>query len=151
MFLHLSVILFTGGCLPRGYFAQGVGFLPRRDVCPGRGVCPGGGRHSSQADTPPGQTPRADPSPGRHLLCPVHAGIHLPPCTVHAGIQSTSGRYVSYWNAYLLLNYFNVVGTVVDNVSLISKKWITSKFWSFHYSYQMGKDSTMKFLQYSNF
>ena len=31
---------------------------------------------------PPGQTP--------------------PPCPVHAGIWSTSGRYASYWNTYLL-------------------------------------------------
>ena len=55
MFLHLSVILFTGGALSH---------TP--------------GRH------PPGQTP---------------------PCAVHAGIRSTSGRYASYWNAILLTRF----------------------------------------------
>ena len=32
--------------------------------------------------------------PGRH-----------PPCAVHAGIQSTSGQYASYWNAILLTRF----------------------------------------------
>ena len=45
-------------------------------------------------------------------LCQVHAVIHnplpsacwdTPPGTVYAGIWSTSGRYASYWNAYLSL------------------------------------------------
>ena len=40
------------------------------------------------ADTTPGQTPTwADA-----------------PCAVHAGIQSTSGRYASHWNAFLFEN-----------------------------------------------
>ena len=39
------------------------------------------------ADTPP---PRANIPPDRHPLCAVHAGI-----------RSTSGRYASYWNAFL--------------------------------------------------
>ena len=34
-----------------------------------------------------------------------------PPCTVHAGIRSTSGRYKSHWNAYLLFK-INVVDLV---------------------------------------
>ena len=62
------------------------------------------GRHPLDRH-PPGQTPP----------CPVHAGIHTPLaqcmlrytplCTMHAGIPSTSGRYASYWNAYLLCNF----------------------------------------------
>ena len=60
------------------------------------------GRHPSSADTPSGQTPS----------CPVDTRIHPPTqcmlgytpfCTVHAGIRSTSGRYASYWNAFLLV------------------------------------------------
>ena len=34
-------------------------------------------------------------------LFPVHAGIHIHLCAVHAGIRSTSGRYASHWNAFL--------------------------------------------------
>ena len=40
--------------------------------------------------------------PGRH-----------PPCAVHAGIQSTSGRYASYWNAILF--YANSLFLIGDN------------------------------------
>ena len=79
------------------------------------------GRH------PPGQTP-----PGQTHPCPVHAGIHTPlpsacwdthppaqcmlgytpPCPVHDGIRSTSRRYASYWNTFLLLSVFclNILG-----------------------------------------
>ena len=40
---------------------------------------------------PPGQAPpHADTLLSRH-----------PPCTVHAGIRSTRGRYASHWNAFL--------------------------------------------------
>ena len=42
--------------------------------------------------------------PGQTLPCPMHAGIHTPPRAVHAGIRSTSGRYASYWNAFLFLD-----------------------------------------------
>ena len=50
MFLHVSVILFTGGCLLRGVVsAPGGCLLPRGCVCSLGGVCsggsvPGGGR-----------------------------------------------------------------------------------------------------------
>ena len=57
MFLHLSVILFTGGF-----------------------VCGPLGGHP-----PPGQTT---------------------PSAVHAGIRSTSGRYASYWYAFLFVHQF---------------------------------------------
>ena len=50
-------------------------------VCPGGGVC-----LTACWDAPPGQTP---------------------PCAVHAGIRSTSGRYASYWNAILLRMHFD--------------------------------------------
>ena len=67
MFLHLSVILFTGGL----------------SVSVHAGIHPPG-RHQTPllADTPhPGKHP-----PGQTPPCPVHAGIHTP-CPVHAGIN----------------------------------------------------------------
>ena len=102
MFLHLSdsllVILFTGG----GVTASG----------PGEGCLPSP-LADPWADTPsPRQTPpghslgRYPPPPSRHppwadTSRPVHAVIHTPH-PVHAGIRSTSRRYASYWNVYLL-------------------------------------------------
>ena len=91
MFSQVSVILFTGGhwgC---------VADTPETDT-------------PSLGQTPSGQTSHS-PYPvhaGTHLHCPVYAGIHTP-CPVHAGIHPTptgghcSGRYASYWNAFLLL------------------------------------------------
>ena len=76
MFLHLSVILFTGGCLPLP--------LPWSDTPMGRH--PLLGRHP----------------PGRHTPAKCMLGF-TPLCAVHAGIRSTSGRYASYWNAFLLV------------------------------------------------
>ena len=60
-----------------------------------------------QAGTPPRQvhpqagtgTPRHLHPLGRYTPWQVH-----PPSSVHAGIGSTSGRYASYWNAFLLEN-----------------------------------------------
>ena len=75
MFLHLSVILFTGG------FATHT-------------------HTHTHTQTPPHH--------GRHP--PPWADTHTPgqshPCAVHAVIRSTSGRYASYWNAFLLLKFF---------------------------------------------
>ena len=65
IFLHLSVILFTGGGLP--------------------------GKVPTRAGTPPGRyTPRQVP-------------LRQVPPAMHAGLRSTSGRYASYWNAFLLI------------------------------------------------
>ena len=60
MFLHLSVILFTGG----GISVQGVS---KGGLCPREGLCPGG-------------------------LCQGKPPVRTVTC----------GRYVSYWNAFLL-------------------------------------------------
>ena len=64
IFLHLSVILFTGG---GGSASVHAGIQP---------APPPGSRHPPGADTPPRE---AD-----------------------SGIRSISGRYASYWNAFLL-------------------------------------------------
>ena len=58
------------------------------------------------ADTPPGKTPSWAHTPpwahlpGRHPPAQCMLG-YTHPCPVHAGIHSTSGKYVSYWNAFL--------------------------------------------------
>ena len=82
IFLHLSVILFTGGCLPQcilGYHT------PQEQTPPGsrspqeqthppgadtirEQTCPPGSRHTSQEQTPPGSRhPQADTPPGSRL------------------------------------------------------------------------------------
>ena len=101
-YVFTGVCLSTGGCLPHCV----LGYIPL-------------------GQTPPGQTYPWVDTVGQTLpsacwdthtpLCPVHAGIHLPaqcmlrytPCTVHAGIQSTSGQYAFHWNAFLSSNEFN--------------------------------------------
>ena len=117
MFLHVSVILFTGGCLPHTPWAD----TPRAGTHPGQtppaqcmlgytptpcpvhaGIDP---LPSACRDTPPHSLPSAcwDRPPAQCMLgytptpCPVHAGIDpLPsacrdtpptPCPVHAGID----------------------------------------------------------------
>ena len=93
MFLHVSVILFTGG-------VSGQGELPQAGRTPWAGRNP----PPDQADPPkppprPGRPPqiRQTPPPGRH---PPRPGRH-PPREAESGIRSTSGRYASYWNAFL--------------------------------------------------
>ena len=94
MFLQLSVILFTGG----------GGWLPLVWGCVSA---------TPWADTPhwadpPWQRPPPQDrhSLGRHPLglhpLPVHVWIHTPPCALHAGMRSTSRRYASHFNAFLL-------------------------------------------------
>ena len=110
IFLHLSVILFTGGvCLnacwdtspPRSRHPPGPGrHQPPRDQAdpprPGR-TPPGPGRPPSPQtrQAPPPQTRQTPPGPGRHPPPP-------PPREADSSIRSTSCRYVSYWNAFLL-------------------------------------------------
>ena len=66
--------------------------------------------------------------PQGECLSPLHAGIHAPPprqtppgqtppCPVHAGIRSTSGRYASHWNAFLVND---VVSQWLTFITLIS-------------------------------
>ena len=90
MFLQASVILSTGGvCLSAFWDAS----PPARDQRPT--PLPPGIRDPppDQADPPPG--------PGRHP-----PGPETPP-EADASIRSMSGRYASYWNAFLLVNEFS--------------------------------------------
>ena len=68
------------------------------------------GRHP-QEDTLPGQTPPCPVHTGIHTLCSVHARIHTPQTDnppmlracwdTHPPSSHCSGRYASYWNAFL--------------------------------------------------
>ena len=86
MFLHLSVILFTGGkCTPPGRH-----HFPPVDTPFPRQTPPG--RH-----TPPGQTlPGKHPNLGRHPLPHLRDG-------------HCSGLYTSYWNAFLFVLFLTLV------------------------------------------
>ena len=61
-------------------------------------------RHPPGADTPPEQThpPGPDTPQSRH----AHTPRPDTPPEADSGIRSTSGRYASYWNAFLLLTVF---------------------------------------------
>ena len=83
-----------GGCLPKGML--GYTHPPRADTP---------SRQTPLGQTPPSRwTPPLSRPPGRH-----------PPALWDARIRSTSGRYASYWNAFLfyillhlLLNLYNL-------------------------------------------
>ena len=88
-------------------------------------VCPQGGepgqvpplgrytppdRHTPQAGTPQAFTPPWEGTHWAGTLPPpgqVPPRQVYPPATVHAGIWSTSRRYASHWNAFLLLQVRN--------------------------------------------
>ena len=102
MFLHVCVILFTGG-------VSGQGEPP---TPPGREnhhptlIRPPGTRHPPEADTPhPGRETPPRPAPRGPDPTPRHQKSthppHPPPREAHSSIRSTSGRYASYWNAFL--------------------------------------------------
>ena len=50
---------------------------------------------------PPGQTPLADTPRADNPPPADTPPADTPPCPVHARMRSTSGRYASYWNAFL--------------------------------------------------
>ena len=89
-----------GGCLslvPEECGRQPPWQTTPRQTSPGQ--TPLLGRHPSLADTPR-QTPPGQTHPGRHSArqTPPRADTTpgQTPCAVHAGIQSTSGRYASH-------------------------------------------------------
>ena len=91
MFLHLSVILFTGG--------GGVWL----SAC--WNTHPPGSRHLPRADIPWEQTPlEQTPLPGAGTpLLGADTPVKTPPLRSACWeIRATSGRYASYWNAFLL-------------------------------------------------
>ena len=71
-------------------------------------VCPQGGRvsasvHAGMPYPPPdGEPPRMENPPGWR----TPPGGEPPPPEADSSIRSTSGRYASYWNAYLFLKSY---------------------------------------------
>ena len=106
MFLHVCVILSIGGGLR-------AALPPPRDLA---GRPPGPGRHPPPdlaenppwtrqippdlADTPP-RTWQGEPPPDQADTPPDLAGRTPPPREEDCSIRSMSGRYASYWNAFL--------------------------------------------------
>ena len=91
MFLHLSVILFTGGSLSSGSLSRGVSV--QGNLCPGD-LSSGGfsvQEVSVQASLCPGGTVQGVSVQGG--LCPGLVSVQGDPRMVK------SGRYASYWNA----------------------------------------------------
>ena len=108
IFLHLSVILFTGG-VP-GQVPPGS-YTPRDQVHPlGPGTSPRT-RYTPQDQVHPLPRTRYTPLPGTRYTprtrytpqgpgTPLRDQVH-PPISACWEIQTTSGRYASYWNAFL--------------------------------------------------
>ena len=93
MFLQASVVLSTGGgvCLSACWDAT----HPHQEQTPPPEQTPPGPDTPPGADHPPEQT-----SPqSRHIPPPEQT----PPREADSGIRSTSGRYASYWNAFLFI------------------------------------------------
>ena len=107
MFLHVSVILFTGGEYlgrynPWAGTAPWAGTPPLGRCTPQRGTPPGQVHHPRQVHPTQAGTPPAGTSPWQVPPRQVH-----PPATVHAGIWSTRGWHASHWNAFL----FSIIST----------------------------------------
>ena len=113
MKLCQSNIFTQGGCLPRHPH-------PRKQTSP-RKQTPPGSRHPlwkqtpPEADTPPGSRPPPEADTPPQKQTPPEADTprsrhtpqkQTPPGSRHPpppGIRSMSGRYASYWNAFLLI------------------------------------------------
>ena len=136
MFLHLSVILFTGG---RGW--QGVcvaGGVHGRGWRAWQGGMHGGGIHGGGECMAGGMHHRGACVAGGH---PWQGGIHgrgAPTQQIlrDTVIPSMSGRYASYWNALLFKIFLCWVGTLL--LLLLSYIfWLCRRTF---YSYQNEKD-----------
>ena len=99
MFLQVSVILSTGG----GVSASVHPGIPCREQTPP-------GSRPPPEQTPPGsRDPQEHTPPGsRHQPQSRHppGADTPPPREADSGIRSTTGRYASYWNAFLSRNKF---------------------------------------------
>ena len=116
IFLHLSVILFTGGGSTWAGTSSLSRYIPQGRYIPWAGTPPTGtppGRYTPWACTPPRQVhPPGQVHPHRYTPGQVHPPAGTPPGQVHPPRQvhppslpirgSMCGRYASYWNAFLL-------------------------------------------------
>ena len=109
MFLHLSVILFTGRGLPQcmlGYHPLGAGTPRTRH--------PPGSRHPPRADTPPTRHPAGS-------RYPLGTGTPLEQTPPWSRDGYCCGRYASYWNAFLFIFYFYSSIFLADEDDLTDK------------------------------
>ena len=101
IFLHLFVILFTWGVVVVVVSQKALRQTPRSRYPPGPDPPP--------EQTPPGSRPPQSRHPpgSRHPL----PREQTPPPGADSGIRSTSGRYASYWNAFLfhICNMFKLL------------------------------------------
>ena len=99
MFLLVSVILLTWGVCLSACWEQTPPWkqTPPQKQTP-REQTPPRSRHPLGADTPPRSR---HPSGSRHTHPSLEADT--PPPGAGSGIRSMSGRYASYWNAFLLM------------------------------------------------
>ena len=76
---------------------------PPEQTPPGADTPPGAGPpHPPPESRPPGAAPRADPPRADTPREQTHPpGADPPPREADFSIRSTSGRYASYWNAFL--------------------------------------------------
>ena len=126
MFLHVSVILYTGGVSGEPPRDQADTTPPRDQADPPGRTPPGPGRYPPRPRrTSPGtrQTPPRQgdpPEPGRPPWDQADppSRENPPPREEDCSIRSMSGRYASYWNAFLL--NFNVTSVnKLNNIFMV--------------------------------
>ena len=113
--IFTPVILFTAGgvCLSACWDTPLGADTPQEQTLPREQTPPGSrtpwSRHPPQEQTPPGSRhpPGADP-PGPDTPPPIWEQT-LPRNRPPPGIRSMSGRYASYWNAFLFDIFFHVI------------------------------------------
>ena len=104
------------GCL----FLCMLGYTPPEQTLPLEQTAPWehtppGSRHPPIADTPITDTPHSrhprgpDIHQSRHPPGTDTPGADTPPCITCWEIWATSGRYASYWNAYLFISKFRKI------------------------------------------
>ena len=103
IFLHLFVILFTGGVSSRENPPAGRTPPPGLDTPQTRPLWD---------QTPQEQTPPWDQTPPR---------ADTPPPEADCSIRSTSGRYASYWNAFLLSIEWNSIRQGIPVQEIVAK------------------------------
>ena len=108
IFLHLFVILFTGGCLPQCMLRYHIPLSRHPWSRHPLGADTHPGADTPRSKHPPEQTPpRADTPWSRHPREQTPPRADTPPEQTppspgaDSGIRSMSGRYASYWNAFL--------------------------------------------------
>ena len=101
-----------GRYIPPGRYTPWAG-IPLDRYTPGRYTSLG--RYTPlQVHPPAGTPPWAGTPPGRYT-----------PQTVHVGIRSTSGRYASYWNAFLFV-HLKMSSSLWPNVEAdkLTRNWV---------------------------